>query len=114
MFGGGVRINHIGTIVVNPKARIGEWCDIHIGVNIGQDVYGNVPIIGNDVYIGPGAKIFGNIEIGNNTMIGANAVVNKSFSDNVVLAGVPAKVMSEKRNPLARTEKYKNIFVSDI
>ncbi len=45
-------------------------------------------------------------------MIGANAVVNKSFADNVVLAGVPAKIVSEKRNPLARADKYNNLNIS--
>ncbi len=107
VFGAGLRINHIGTIIVNNNAKIGEWCDLHACVNIGQDVDGEAPIIGNDVYIGPGAKIYGAIEIGDNTMIGANAVVNKSFTQNdVVIVGVPGKVISEKRNPLARADKY--------
>lgn len=113
VFDAGLRINHIGTIVVNPRARIGKWCDIHVCVNIGQDVEGNVPTMGDDVYIGPGAKIFGGITVGNSVMIGANAVVNKSFeNDDIVIAGVPAKIKAEKKNPLARAEKYltRNVF----
>ena len=86
---------HYGTLVVNKDARIGNNCRIHVGVNIGG-FNGGVPVIGDNVYIGPGAKIFGGITIGNNVSIGANAVVNKSFPDNVVIAGVPAKIIKER------------------
>ena len=56
---------------------------------------GHAPVIGENCYIGPGAKNFGKIIIGDNTAIGANSVVNKSFPDgNVTLGGVPAKVIS--------------------
>lgn len=90
-FGPGVCFCHYGTLVVNRNARIGCNCRIHVGVNIGSS--GGAPSIGDNVYIGPGAKIFGPITIGNNVTIGANAVVNKSFPDNVVIAGIPAKVI---------------------
>ena len=58
------------------------------------------PKIGNNVYIGPGAVLFGDIEIADNCWIGANAVVNKSFLESYsVIAGVPAKVIrKETRN----------------
>ncbi|NRB81599.1 MAG: serine acetyltransferase [Saccharospirillaceae bacterium] len=93
VFGPGLSIAHVGTIVVNPKAKIGKNCRIHVCVNIGaakdQDV---APVIGNNVYIGPGAKLFGAITLGDNISIGANAVVNKSFPEgNCTLVGVPAK-----------------------
>ena len=52
------------------------------------------PEIGDNCFIGPGAKIFGKIKIGDNVAIGANAVVNKSFGNNVTIAGVPAKVVN--------------------
>jgi serine O-acetyltransferase len=97
-FDGGLSIAHYGSIVVNPGARIGKNCRIHVGVNIGSAATNDgVPIIGNNVYIGPGAKIFGNISIGDNTVIGANAVVNTSFPDGgVTIAGIPARVISNK------------------
>ena len=92
-FGPGVCFCHYGTLVVNKEARIGKKCRIHVGVNIGNQ--GGAPIIGDNVYIGPGAKIFGPVTIGNNVVIGANAVVNHSFPDNVVIAGVPAKIIKQ-------------------
>ncbi len=56
----------------------------------------NAPQLGDNVYIGPGAILFGDINIANNVTIGANATVNKSFEqENVVLAGTPAKVVKE-------------------
>lgn len=90
-FDAGLCIAHYGTLVVNQKARIGKNCRIHVGVNIGNQ--NGAPVIGDNVYIGPGVKIFGPITIGNNVVIGANAVVNRSFPDNVVIAGVPAKII---------------------
>lgn len=96
-FGPGLRINHYGLLTVNAKAKIGKWCDIHQGVSIGSNnhlVNGEwtkeVPVVGDFCLIGPGAKLFGDIRIGNNVRIGANAVVNKSVEDNMVTCGVPA------------------------
>jgi serine O-acetyltransferase len=95
VFGPGLSIVHYGTIIINYTTRIGANCRIHACVNIGAsggEVQG--PILGDNVYIAPGAKIFGNIRIPNNTAIGANAVVNKSFEkENTIIAGVPAKVL---------------------
>ncbi len=100
VFSGGLRINHYGLIVVNAEAKVGEWCDIHQGVNIGVNTEeGSVPVIGDNVYIGPGAKLFGKIYIGDNVMIGANAVVTKSFEEGCCrIAGVPAKKISDEGN----------------
>ena len=64
-----------------------------MGVNIGAH-HDKAPRIGNNVYIGLGAIIFGDIEIVDNVSIGANATVNKSvFEPNSVVAGTPAKVV---------------------
>ena len=57
---------------------------------------GTAPHIGDDCYLGPGAKIYGDIKIGNNVAIGANAVVNKSLDSNCTIAGIPAKVIADK------------------
>ena len=98
-FGPGLSIAHIGTIVVNPASRIGANCRIHTCVVIGTKAgYPDMaPTIGNNVYIGPGAKIFGKITISDGIAIGANSVVNKSFFEpNVTIAGVPARKISDK------------------
>lgn len=100
VFGPGVAIVHHGLLIIDPTTRIGKNCRIHMGAHIGgaaifvdaglESEYS--PRIGDNVYIGPGAKIYGPIRIGNNCVIGANAVVNKSFpEDGLTIAGVPAK-----------------------
>lgn len=96
-FGPGLSLPHIGTIVVNPNTRIGSNCRIQTSVNIGASAGGNEsPQIGNNVYIGPGAILFGGITIANNVTIGANATVNKSCElENVVLAGSPAQIIKD-------------------
>lgn len=98
VFGPGLSLPHAGTIVVNGKTRVEANCRLHVCTNIGASAGGNIaPIIGDNVYIGPGAILFGSISIANNTTIGANATVNKSCEqENVVLAGSPAKVVKEK------------------
>jgi len=92
--GPGLYLVHWGSIVISSQARIGRNCRIHSCVNIGSDETG-APKIGDNVYIGPGAKLFGNIIIGNNVRIGANAVVNKSFPDNITIVGVPARIVKK-------------------
>lgn len=101
MFGPGLRINHYGLIVVNPKARVGAFCDIHQGVNIGVGFREDeVPEIGDHVYIGPGAKIYGRIRIADRIAVGANAVVNRSFErPDTTIAGVPARQVADRGNP---------------
>ena len=105
VFSYGLGIVHYGLLIVNPDAKIGKNCRIHAGVNIGGsagfkqagDSKRYAPVIGNNTYIGPGAKLFGPIEIGNDCVIGANAVVNKSFvENNITIGGIPAKIISNK------------------
>jgi serine O-acetyltransferase len=94
VFGPGLSIAHYGTIVVNQSARVGANCRIHTGVNIGTDAgfSDSAPAIGDNCYIGPGAKLFGGLQIADGTVIGANAVVNKSVTEPcTAVAGVPAR-----------------------
>lgn len=92
--GPGLCLPHYGTIVISKNASIGKNCRIHPGVGVGT--YHGAPSIGDNVYIGPGAKLFGNINIGDNVSIGANSVVTKSFNNNVSVAGAPATIISNK------------------
>lgn len=97
VFGPGLAIVHYGTIIINGATKIGANCRMHACVNIGASGgQKEAPQIGDNVYIAPGAKIYGDIKIANNTAIGANAVVNKSIDrENTMVAGIPAKIISE-------------------
>lgn len=99
VFGPGLAIAHIGTIVINSGAKVGANCRLHVCVNIGTQAGKSfdAPTIGDNCYIGPGVKMFGKIMIGSNTAIGANAVVNKSFPEgNMSIGGIPATKISVK------------------
>ena len=92
-FDEGLTIFHHGSVIVNPKAKIGKNCKLHGNNCIGNNgVSEECPEIGNNVDIGFGAVIIGNVKIADNIIIGANAVVNKSFLESgITIAGVPAK-----------------------
>ncbi len=92
VFGPGLSIAHYGTIVVSAYAKVGANCRLHPSSCIGASGGTNAPIIGDNVYIGPGVKIYGKIKLGNNIAVGANAAVGDSFEeDNILIGGVPAK-----------------------
>lgn len=83
-------------VVVHSRATIGERVIIGQNTTIGRSLDPeDFPSIGNDVYISAGARIIGKIHVGNNVIIGANAVVNKDVPDNCIIAGVPARVIRE-------------------
>lgn len=93
----GFYIGHFGCIVVNGNCRIGKNVNISQGVTLGQANRGKnkgCPVIEDNVYIGPGAKVIGAIKIGNNAVIGANCVVTADVPDNAVVGGVPGEVIS--------------------
>ena len=96
VFGPGLSIAHYGTIVVSDGAKVGKNCRIHEGVNIGAtNGSAKAPEIGDNVFIGTGAKIIGDITIADDVAIGANAVVVKSILEKgVTYGGVPAKKIS--------------------
>lgn len=81
-------------IIVNYYSKIGDNVKLHGNNCIGNDGKNlqDCPRIGNNVDIGYGATIIGNIEIADNIIIGANSLVNKSFTEEgITIAGVPAK-----------------------
>jgi len=95
--GKGFYIGHFGNIIIGSQVTIGDYCNISQGVTIGQAGRGEKqlsPAIGDRVYMGPGAKIFGGIRIEDNVAIGANAVVLKNLPDNAVAVGIPAQIVS--------------------
>ena len=95
----GLRIMHLGYIYVNEKAKIGQDCSIHVNTYIVAGGYTNdAPTLGNRIIIGVWSIIIGGIRIGDNCAIGAGAVITKSFGENVTIAGVPAKVISNNNS----------------
>lgn len=97
--GGGLFLAHYGGIVINAKVEIGRNCNIAQGVTIGQISSGDkagCPKIGDRVFFGPYAVVVGNIEIGNDALIGPLAYVNFSVPPNAVVLGNPAKIVSDK------------------
>jgi serine O-acetyltransferase len=87
-------IDHFGGIVVSGYARFGDDCRIRNGVVIGLARVDEpcAPVFGNNVDIGTGAKILGAITIGDNVLIGANAVVVRDVPSDSLAVGVPASV----------------------
>lgn len=105
--GPGLYIGHYGGIMIASLARIGSNVNISQQVTIGVSGQGEkmgVPIIGDHVYIAPGAKVFGKIRIGNNAKIGANAVVYRDIPDNAVVVQDPGyRIISFKGNRTVHT-----------
>jgi serine O-acetyltransferase len=91
-------IDHFGGIIVSGFARFGDDCRIRNGVVVGlaRNTDPCAPVIGNNVDIGTGAKVLGRITIGNNVLIGANAVVTRDVPDDSIAVGVPAVVKPRK------------------
>lgn len=96
--GKGLRIWHYGSTIISGDAKIGEDCTFHGQACIGNDgSSAAAPVIGNNVDIGVGAKIIGDITIADNVKIGAGAVVTRScHREGATLVGVPAKILPEK------------------
>lgn len=95
----GLYIGHFGGIIVSHKTVIGKNFNINQGVTIGATYGGKkpgTPIIGDNVYVGPGVFIIGGIQIGNNVAIGANTVVNKPVPDNAVVVSPSGEIISYK------------------
>lgn len=93
-------IDHFGGIIISGYARFGDNCRIRNGVVVGLRRVDEpvAPVIGNNVDIGAGAKVLGPIRIGDNSIIGANAVVIEDVPENSIAIGVPA-VVKPRRQP---------------
>ena len=100
--GAGLYIAHAGGIVIAAGTVIGTECNLSHDVTIGlsgRGEKGGVPVIGDDVYIAPGAKLFGKIRIGNNVKIGANTVIHRDVPSNAVVVLEPGfQIVSFKGN----------------
>lgn len=92
--GSNFTIDHFGGIIISGYARFGDDCRIRNGVTVGLRRIDEpvAPSVGNNVDIGAGAKLLGGITIGDNSIIGANAVVIQDVPANSVAVGVPAVI----------------------
>lgn len=97
---GGLLLPHPNGVVIHPEARIGPNCLIFQQVTIGTVHSGGVPVIGEHVDIGAGAKLLGGIVIGDHARIGANAVVLTDIPAGAVAVGAPARCLPRDRKPV--------------
>ncbi len=107
--GAGLKIWHFGGIFVSPDAVIGARCTLRQGVTIGNRLADHdVPVIGDDVEIGVGALLLGDIRIGHRAVIGAGAVVLHDVPDDYVAVGNPARNLPKRRrDTIPATERKK-------
>ena len=96
--GAGLKICHFGDFThVAKGCVIGDNCVLLPGVVLGKkDEYDVSTTIGDNCYLGLGVKILGSVTVGNNVVVGANAVVTKDIPANVVVAGVPAEIIKKR------------------
>lgn len=97
VLGRGLFIDHATGVVIGETAEVGEDVTIYHGVTLGgsgRDIGKRHPTIGDRVVIGAGAKVLGAVKVGDDSRIGANAVVVKEVPSSAVVVGVPGQVIS--------------------
>ncbi len=92
LIGRNFHIMHFSGVFIGDGVKIGNNCTLYHQVTIGKDE-GCYPVLKDNVTVFAGAKIFGDVVIGNNVIIGANSVVTKDIPDNTIVAGIPAKIL---------------------
>lgn len=94
--GDGVFIDHGTGVVIGETAEVGNNVTIYQGVTLGgtgKEKGKRHPTVGNNVVISTGAKVLGNIKIGDNAKIGAGSVVLKEVPPNTTVVGIPGKIV---------------------
>lgn len=110
VFGPGLSIAHFGSIIVNGNAKIGKNCRIQDSVTIrATNGASDAPVLGDNIFIGSGARIIGKVNIASDIAIGSNAVVVNNFNESgITIGGVPAKKISDN-NSHSNLNKYLEI-----
>ena len=91
--GGGWVLMHGFGVVLNGGAKIGKNCTMYHGVTVGTTDMNTFPQIGDDVFIGAGAIILGDVRVGNHVKIGAGAIVVDDVPDNSTVVGQKAQII---------------------
>ncbi len=105
--GSGVFIDHGAGVVIGETAVVGDDCTIYHGVTLGGTTLGSQkrhPTIGDRVTVGAGAKVLGNLTVGDDSRIGANAVLVRSVDHNSVVVGVPGQVVAHGTSEVRDTK----------
>jgi serine O-acetyltransferase len=100
-FGRRLMLPHPNGVVIHEDAVIGDDCMIMQQVTIGMIGDGEVPTLGNGIYVGAGAKIIGKVKVGDGARIGANAVVTQDVPAGCTAVGVPARLVKRTSEPSA-------------
>lgn len=91
VFGPGLLIAHVGTVVVNAGARVGSGFTISQGCTIGE-ARGRYPVIGDGCHMAPNSCVLGGVTLGDRVGVWAGAVVTRSAPSGARMAGVPARI----------------------
>jgi len=92
----GLRLPHPMGIIIAPRVTLGDNCDLYAEVRLvlaHGDRQG--PVIGDHVFLGDGAKVVGNVQVGDHSVIGVSSVVTKSLPSGVTAIGIPARIIRE-------------------
>lgn len=100
---GGFYLAHPNGVAITAN-RIGANATLVGAITIGIKGPGNAPTIGDNVYVGAGARVIGSIELGDGVTVGANSVVNRDVADNLTVVGAPAKPIVKSQRSLDGTE----------
>jgi serine O-acetyltransferase len=92
--GPGLRLPHPAGIIVAPNVTVGANCDLYADVRLVLAHYVKEgPVIGDHVFLGDGAKVVGNVRVGNHAIIGVSSVVTKDVPAGATAVGIPARVI---------------------
>lgn len=111
--GRGLFIDHGMGVVIGETTIIGDNCTLFQGVTLGgtgKETGKRHPTLGNNVVVGAGAKVLGNIEIGDNSYVGANAVILKPVPSNATVVGVPGHITKKDGQ---KVDAMDHVHVSD-